>query len=42
LAMILAAPAALAGGATQTSGVGFFDEADTCDSASVGDRLCRA
>jgi hypothetical protein len=27
---------ALAGGATQISGVGFFDEADTCDSESVG------
>jgi hypothetical protein len=27
---------ALAGGATQISGVGVFDEADTCDSASVG------
>src|ERR687889_498991 len=26
----------LAGGATQISGVAFFDEADTCDSASVG------
>src|SRR5215204_2694604 len=36
LALILAAPAALAGGATQVSGVGFFDEADACDSASVG------
>jgi hypothetical protein len=36
LALILAAPAALAGGATQISGVTFFDEADTCDSASVG------
>ena len=36
LALILAAPAALAGGATQISGVAFFDEADTCDSASVG------
>ena len=35
LALILAAPA-LAGGATQISGVAFFDEADTCDSASVG------
>jgi hypothetical protein len=32
-----AAPSpALAGGATQISGVAFFDEADTCDSASVG------
>ena len=32
-----AAPSpALAGGATQISGVGYFDEADTCDSASVG------
>jgi hypothetical protein len=36
LALILVAPAALAGGATQISGVAFFDEADTCDSASVG------
>jgi hypothetical protein len=36
LALILAAPAALAGGATQIAGVAFFDEADTCDSASVG------
>ena len=27
---------ALAGGATQISGVAFFDEADECDSASVG------
>jgi hypothetical protein len=27
---------ALAGGATQISGVGLFDEADECDSASVG------
>ncbi len=36
LALILAAPAALAGGATQISGVAFFDVADTCDSASVG------
>jgi hypothetical protein len=27
---------ALAGGATQISGVGFFDEVDTCDSDSVG------
>jgi hypothetical protein len=36
LALILAAPAALAGEATQISGVAFFDEADTCDSASVG------
>jgi hypothetical protein len=36
LALILAAPAALAGGATQISGVAFFDEADTCESASVG------
>ena len=36
LALILAGPAALAEGATQISGVGFFDEADTCDSASVG------
>ena len=36
LALILAAPAALAGGATQISGVGFFDERDACDSASVG------
>ena len=27
---------ALAGGATQISGVGVFDEDDTCDSASVG------
>jgi hypothetical protein len=32
-----AAPSqALAGGVTQISGVAFFDEADTCDSASVG------
>jgi hypothetical protein len=32
-----AAPSpALAGGATQISGVAFFDEADACDSASVG------
>jgi hypothetical protein len=36
LALILAAPAALAGGATQISGVAFFDGADSCDSASVG------
>jgi hypothetical protein len=36
LAMILAAPAALAGGATQISGEAVLDEADTCDSASVG------
>ena len=36
LALILAAPAAVAGGATQISGVAFLDEADTCDSASVG------
>ena len=36
LALILAAPAALAGGATQIAGVGFFDEADSCDSGSVG------
>jgi hypothetical protein len=36
LALSLAAPAALAGGATQISGVAFLDEADTCDSASVG------
>src|SRR3712207_1241479 len=36
LALILAASAALAGGATQLSGVAFFDEADSCDSASVG------
>jgi hypothetical protein len=36
LALILAAPAAPAGGATQISGVTLFDEADTCDSASVG------
>jgi hypothetical protein len=36
LALILAAPAAIAGGATQISGVAFLDEADTCDSASVG------
>src|SRR5918993_2478925 len=36
LALILAAPTALAGGATQISGVAFFDEADTCDSSSVG------
>jgi hypothetical protein len=35
LALIIAAPAALAGGATQISGVAFFDEFDTCDSASV-------
>ena len=27
---------ALAGGATQIAGVGFFDEADACDSGSVG------
>jgi len=27
---------ALAGGATQISGVGFFDEDDSCDSGSVG------
>jgi hypothetical protein len=27
---------ALAGGASQISGVGFFDEADTCDSSSIG------
>jgi hypothetical protein len=31
LALILAAPAALAGGATQTSGAAFFDELGTCD-----------
>jgi hypothetical protein len=36
LALILAAPAALAGGATQISGVGVLDEADLCNSASVG------
>src|SRR5215213_4033227 len=36
LALIIAAPAALAGGATQISGVAFLDVADTCDSASVG------
>jgi hypothetical protein len=36
LALILAASAALAGGATQISGVAFFDGADSCDSASVG------
>jgi len=35
LALILAAPAALAGGATQISGVGVLDEADICDSKSV-------
>ena len=36
LALILAAQAALAGGATQISGVAFLDESDTCDSESVG------
>jgi len=36
LALILATPAALAGGATQISGVALFDEANTCDSASAG------
>lgn len=36
LALILAAPAALAGGATQISGVGYLDTDDTCDSASEG------
>ena len=36
LALILAAPAALAGGATQISGVGFFAEPESCDSESVG------
>src|SRR5918993_4293423 len=36
LALILAAPAALAGGATQISGVAVLDEADICDSANVG------
>ena len=36
LALILAAPAALAGGATQISGVALFDVDDTCDSESVG------
>jgi len=34
LTLTLAAPA-LAGGATQISGVGFFDEADICDSGSM-------
>ena len=34
---VSAAPSpALAGGATQISGVAFFDAADTCDSANVG------
>src|SRR5215204_5323980 len=36
LALILAATAALAGGATQISGIAFFDERDACDSARVG------
>ena len=35
IGVVSAAPA-LAGGATQISGVGFFDEGDACDSASVG------
>ena len=35
--VVLTAPSpALAGGATQISGVGVFDEDDVCDSASVG------
>src|SRR5918994_3116722 len=36
LALILAAPAALAEGATQISGSAVLDEADECDSGSVG------
>src|ERR687896_727084 len=37
IGVVSAAPSpALAGGATQISGVGVFDEDDTCDSASVG------
>jgi hypothetical protein len=35
IGVVSAAPV-LAGGATQISGVGFFDEGDTCDSASIG------
>jgi hypothetical protein len=35
IGVVSAAPA-LAGGATQISGVGFLDEDDVCDSASVG------
>jgi hypothetical protein len=34
--LILAAPAAFAGGATQISGSAVLDEADECDSGSVG------
>ena len=36
LALILAAPAAVAGGATQISGVGVFADDQDCDSESVG------
>jgi hypothetical protein len=37
IGVVLTAPSpALAGGATQISGVGFFDEDDACDSGSVG------
>ena len=37
IGVVLTAPSpALAGGATQISGVGFFDEGDICDSGSVG------
>ncbi len=36
LALILAVPAALAGGATQISGEAVLDEADICNSASEG------
>jgi hypothetical protein len=37
ISVVSTAPSpALAGGATQISGVGFFDEADTCDSESRG------
>jgi hypothetical protein len=37
LGVVSTAPSpALAGGATQISGVGFFDEDDLCDSGSVG------
>jgi hypothetical protein len=35
IGVVSTAPA-FAGGATQISGVGFFDEGDTCDSGSVG------
>ena len=37
ISVVSTAPSpALEGGATQISGVGFFDEADVCNSASVG------